>query len=189
MHSEWKTYDEELTEKGKQHKNLKHIFRKHVKPKKQHEIARLGSLVRLVSEETKVQQIVDVGSGVGHLSRILAYAHKLKTVSIDAKENHIISARTFDDQLAKNLQKNVTKDADKDRNTKDDNEQCNQLSTLSTGPFHLASYVDFNDKKKFVETLSSYFTGKILDNFIIFLMIIPVGPRIVMENFTQNITF
>ena len=163
LHTEWKTYDEELTEKGKQHENLKHIFRKHVKPKKQHEIARLGSLVKLVSDETNVQQIVDVGSGVGHLSRMLSYAHELKTVSIDAKEKHITSARTFDNQLAKQLQKNVTKD--KDRNTKDANKQSNQSSTLSTGPFYLASYIDFNDKKKFIETLSSYFTGKMLGSF------------------------
>ena len=111
-----------------------------------------------------MQQIVDVGSGVGHLSRILAHAHELKTVSIDAKENHITSARLIDNQLKKSLQKSVTNGESKDRNTKEGNEHSNNLSILSTGPFHLASYVDFNDKKKFLETLSSYFTGEMLFN-------------------------
>ena len=100
MHTEWKSYEEELSSKGKQHKNLQHVFRKHVKPKKQHEIARLGSLVQIVSEFRNIAQIVDVGSGVGHLSRLLAYAHNLKTVSIDAKENYVESAQIFDNNMS-----------------------------------------------------------------------------------------
>ena len=159
LHNEWKTY-EELTEKGKQHKNLKHIFRKHVKPKKQHEIARLGSLVKVVSKATEVQQIVDVGSGVGHLSRILAYAHDLKTVSIDAKENYVESARSFDEQLVKQLQKN----ARKQKLSKTDPETPDNFTDSPNGPFHLASYVDFNDKKKFIKELSTYFTGNIYES-------------------------
>ena len=36
----WRTYTEELSRAGGQHKNLHNLFRRHVKPKKQHEIAR-----------------------------------------------------------------------------------------------------------------------------------------------------
>ena len=41
----WRTYTEELSRAGGQHKNLHNLFRRHVKPKKQHEIARSQSNV------------------------------------------------------------------------------------------------------------------------------------------------
>ena len=127
-----------------------------MKPKKQHEIARLGSLVKLVSERSNINQIVDIGSGVGHLSRLLAYAHELKTVSIDAKDNHGSSARSFDDQLEKQLQKQIKYDLES--TSAGNNHQCN-TGGLPAGPVHLTQYVDFNDQNTFVETLASYFSG------------------------------
>ncbi|TRY90429.1 hypothetical protein DNTS_018924 [Danionella cerebrum] len=42
---------------------LGHIFRKHVKPKKQHEIRRLGLLVKKLCDQMNCNHVVDVGSG------------------------------------------------------------------------------------------------------------------------------
>ena len=162
MNTLWKSYEEELSAKGKQHKNLQHVFRKHVKPKKQHEISRLGSLVKSISESTNITQIVDVGSGVGHLSRLLAYAHNLKTVSIDAKDNFVESAQIFDDQLVQQLKK---KDAMNEKKFAKFNEQPNgnasQTINSNSGPFYLEKHIDFNDKQTFLQLLSSYHTGKV----------------------------
>lgn len=162
MNTLWKSYEEELSAKGKQHKNLQHVFRKHVKPKKQHEISRLGSLVKSISESTNITQIVDVGSGVGHLSRLLAYAHNLKTVSIDAKDNFVESAQIFDDQLVQQLKK---KDAISEKKFAKFNEQPNgndsQTINSDSGPFYLEKHIDFNDKQTFIQLLSSYHTGKV----------------------------
>ena len=173
----WKSYEEELSAKGKQHKNLQHVFRKHVKPKKQHEIARLGSLVKSVSESRNITQIVDVGSGVGHLSRLLAYAHNLKTVSIDAKQNFVESAQIFDDQLVQQLKK---KDAINEKQIAKLNQQRdkNSLETINSnsGPFYLEKHIDFNDKHTFLQLLSSYHTGK-------------VGIRIVIMGLAQTLLF
>ena len=175
MNTIWKSYEEELSSKGKQHKNLQHVFRKHVKPKKQHEIARLGSLVKSISESTNITQIVDVGSGVGHLSRLLAYAHNLKTVSIDAKDNFVESAQIFDDQLVQQLKK---KDAIKEKEIPKFNEQRNghasEIINSNSGPFYLEKHIDFNDKQSFLKLLSSYHAGK-------------VGIRIQIFDFSTNI--
>ena len=44
---EWKTFQDELSQAAGRHKGLENVFRKHVKPKKQHEIARLCDVIRL----------------------------------------------------------------------------------------------------------------------------------------------
>ena len=69
MYDRWRSYQEELSQAGGQHKNLHNLFRRHVKPKKQHEIARMASLCSAVCLASGVGLVVDVGSGVGHLSR------------------------------------------------------------------------------------------------------------------------
>ncbi|XP_037357075.1 methyltransferase-like protein 25B isoform X2 [Talpa occidentalis] len=53
----------EFQENPSQSSRLTAPFRKHVRPKKQHEIRRLGELVKKLSELTGCTQIVDVGSG------------------------------------------------------------------------------------------------------------------------------
>ena len=160
LYSEWKTY-EEITKAGGQHQNLNHIFRKHVKPKKQHEIARLASLVKYMSNSADFEQIVDVGSGVGHLSRLLSYAYKLKAVSVDAKESQVASARTFDFQLEKQLEKkrdNQEININESVGLVNNGKTCNTTSPENSGPSHLAQYVDF-DNEASMKTLLAYFKG------------------------------
>ncbi|XP_042372849.1 protein RRNAD1-like, partial [Plectropomus leopardus] len=54
---------EEFLENQSQSSLLGHIFRKHVKPKKQHEIRKLGMLVKTLCERAECSRVVDVGSG------------------------------------------------------------------------------------------------------------------------------
>ena len=54
---------EELTVQGGQHKGLKHVFRKHIKPKKQHEIVRMSQLALLLSDKTGERNKLDIGAG------------------------------------------------------------------------------------------------------------------------------
>ncbi|MEQ2303344.1 hypothetical protein AMECASPLE_015827 [Ameca splendens] len=54
---------DEFLENQSQSSLLGHIFRKHVKPKKQHEIRKLGMLVKQLCDQTGCRRVVDVGSG------------------------------------------------------------------------------------------------------------------------------
>ncbi|XP_047667665.1 protein RRNAD1 isoform X2 [Tachysurus fulvidraco] len=54
---------DEFPSNSSQSSLLGHIFRKHVKPKKQHEIRKLGMLVKQLCDQTQCSSVVDVGSG------------------------------------------------------------------------------------------------------------------------------
>ncbi|KAI8036812.1 methyltransferase-like protein 25B isoform X1 [Drosophila gunungcola] len=60
------------------HPKLKHMFLKRVKPKKQHEIARMAEICALSHRQSPVDFVVDFGAGVGHLARILGYGYGLR---------------------------------------------------------------------------------------------------------------
>ena len=68
-------------------KNLQQVFRKHIKPKKKHEIIRMADVASMlaskanskakanVEDELKAKEeesknIIDIGGGLGHLSRL-----------------------------------------------------------------------------------------------------------------------
>ncbi|XP_028911817.1 protein RRNAD1 [Ornithorhynchus anatinus] len=80
-------------------------FRRHVRPKKQHEIHRLGQVVRRLSELTGCDQVVDVGSGQGHLSRYLACGLGLRVVAVEAEPRLVDTAQRFDRELLDTLEK------------------------------------------------------------------------------------
>ena len=48
------------------------MFRKHVKPKKQHELVRMAAVSDVLSSGC-CECLIDIGSGVGHLARLLSY--------------------------------------------------------------------------------------------------------------------
>lgn len=54
-----------------------------VKKKKRHEIQKIVPVLKRVRDEIKFDRVVDIGGGVGHLSRILSHYHKIPSVSID----------------------------------------------------------------------------------------------------------
>ncbi|KAK2902940.1 hypothetical protein QQF64_010185 [Cirrhinus molitorella] len=104
---------EEFQSNQSQSSLLGHIFRKHVKPKKQHEICRLGTLVKNLCDQANCSCVVDVGSGQGHLTRFLSFGLCLDVTGIEADPNLVSMATKFDRQLLLTL----TKENQKSENT------------------------------------------------------------------------
>ncbi|XP_006861667.1 PREDICTED: protein RRNAD1 [Chrysochloris asiatica] len=95
----------EFLENPSQSSRLTPLFRKHVRPKKQHEIRRLGELVKKLSDLTGCTQIVDVGSGQGHLSRFMSLGLGLLVKSIEGDQRLVERAQRLDQELLQALEK------------------------------------------------------------------------------------
>ncbi|XP_075419643.1 methyltransferase-like protein 25B isoform X2 [Tenrec ecaudatus] len=95
----------EFLENPSQSSRLTPLFRKHVRPKKQHEIRRLGELVKKLSDLTGCTQVVDVGSGQGHLSRFMSLGLGLSVKSIEGDQRLVERARRLDQELMQALEK------------------------------------------------------------------------------------
>uniref|UniRef100_A0A803WFQ7 Methyltransferase domain-containing protein n=1 Tax=Ficedula albicollis TaxID=59894 RepID=A0A803WFQ7_FICAL len=67
-----------------QSSRLHPLLRRHVKPKKQHEIQRLSQLLQRLSQATGCERVVDIGAGQGHLSRILSFGLGLSVTAVDS---------------------------------------------------------------------------------------------------------
>uniref|UniRef100_A0A673A7S7 Protein RRNAD1-like n=1 Tax=Sphaeramia orbicularis TaxID=375764 RepID=A0A673A7S7_9TELE len=119
---------EEFVENHSQSSLLGHIFRKHVKPKKQHEIRKLGVLVKDICEQTECSRVVDVGSGQGHLTRFMSFGLGLSVTAIEADHNLVSMASRFDGQLLQALEK----------------EKQKKLPTSQSSPCHVAGWVNPN---------------------------------------------
>uniref|UniRef100_A0A674K5U6 Methyltransferase like 25B n=1 Tax=Terrapene triunguis TaxID=2587831 RepID=A0A674K5U6_9SAUR len=96
---------EEFRENRCQSSKLNPLFRKHVKPKKQHEIRQLGKVVKKLSEIARCDQVVDIGSGQGHLSRFLAFGLGLSVTAIEGDGRLVDMATKFDRELVWALEK------------------------------------------------------------------------------------
>lgn len=79
--------------------NLSKIFHKHVKPKKQHELYRLSHCCAVVSRLINCETVVDIGAGVGHLSRFLSYGYGLDLICLECQEKLGEAAIKLDSQL------------------------------------------------------------------------------------------
>ncbi|XP_064406568.1 methyltransferase-like protein 25B [Halichondria panicea] len=90
---------------GSQLEGLEHVFRCHIKPKKQHEIKVFGEKIHHLSLETKCKNIVDVGSGQGHLSRYLAHKYGLSVTGVEGVGGHLTTAAKYDKDVEKMLAK------------------------------------------------------------------------------------
>ncbi|XP_036046242.1 protein RRNAD1 isoform X2 [Onychomys torridus] len=95
----------EFLENPSQSSRLTAPFRKHVKPKKQHEIRRLGELVKKLSDLTGCTQVVDVGSGQGHLSRFMSLGLGLMVKSLEGNQRLVERAQHLDQELLQALHK------------------------------------------------------------------------------------
>ncbi|XP_035307013.1 protein RRNAD1 isoform X5 [Cricetulus griseus] len=95
----------EFLENPSQSSRLMAPFRKHVKPKKQHEIRRLGELVKKLSDLTGCTQVVDVGSGQGHLSRFMSLGLGLMVKSLEGNQRLVSRAQRLDQELLQALNK------------------------------------------------------------------------------------
>ncbi|KAI4893287.1 hypothetical protein NFI96_019690 [Prochilodus magdalenae] len=121
---------EEFISNRSQSSLLGHIFRKHVKPKKQHEICKLGTLVKQLCDHTQCTSVVDVGSGQGHLTRFLSFGLGLNVTGIEADPNLVSMASKFDRQLLLTLDKESQKTG------------ISQLSTAGCAPEHVLGWVN-----------------------------------------------
>ncbi|XP_008292096.1 methyltransferase-like protein 25B [Stegastes partitus] len=122
---------EEFQENQSQSSLLGHIFRKHVKPKKQHEIRKLGMLVKQLCDQTECSRVVDVGSGQGHLTRFLSFGLGLSVTAIEADHTLVTMASRFDGQLIWALEKENQK------------KNCtSQLPISQSSPRHVAGWVN-----------------------------------------------
>ncbi|XP_041975584.1 protein RRNAD1 [Aricia agestis] len=75
---------------------FKHLFLKHVKLKKRHEIGLMSNVVSKVAYQYSCSTVVDFGSGLGHLVRILSYKHKIDAIGIEAQSQLSEEARKLD---------------------------------------------------------------------------------------------
>ncbi|KAJ8354612.1 hypothetical protein SKAU_G00221790 [Synaphobranchus kaupii] len=123
---------EEFQENQSQSSLLGHNFRKHVKPKKQHEINKLGKLVKRLCDLTECNNVVDVGSGQGHLTRFLSFGLGLSVTGIEADPTLVAMASKFDGQLLSTLQKESLKK----------NVASQQLTAPGQSPHHVVGWVN-----------------------------------------------
>ncbi|KAM5293680.1 methyltransferase-like protein 25B isoform 3-T3 [Glossophaga mutica] len=101
-----------------------------VRPKKQHEIQRLGKLVKKLSDLTGCTQVVDVGSGQGHLSRFMSLGLGLKVKSIEGDQRLVERAQHLDQELLQALEKEEKR-----------NPQMVQIGSRCS-PHHVVQWVD-----------------------------------------------
>ncbi|XP_068270610.1 methyltransferase-like protein 25B [Nyctibius grandis] len=81
------------------------LLRRHIKPKKQHEIRRLGKLLQRLSQATGCDRVVDVGAGQGHLSRLLAFGLGFSVTAVEGDGRLAATAEHFDRELLRELGK------------------------------------------------------------------------------------
>lgn len=73
---------------------FKNLFLKHVKLKKRHEINLMANVVHDVALKTGCDSVLDFGSGLGHLVRMLSYKFGLHTVGIECQNQLTDEARS-----------------------------------------------------------------------------------------------
>ncbi|XP_062597899.1 methyltransferase-like protein 25B [Saccostrea cucullata] len=80
-------------------------LRKHVKPKKLHEIKNLGKALRFLGDACDCEHIVDVGAGQGHLSRFMTFQHGFKVTTVEAEGCHAPKAQKYDRDAHRQISK------------------------------------------------------------------------------------
>lgn len=73
--------------------SFNNLFLRRVKKKKRHEISLMSHLVNKTAMDTNCSGVVDIGSGMGHLVRTLAYRYKLNTIGIEYQHKLVNEAR------------------------------------------------------------------------------------------------
>ncbi|KAH8371413.1 hypothetical protein KR093_007221 [Drosophila rubida] len=82
-----------------EHRKLKFMFMKCVKPKKAHEIKRMAAICARSCQKTAIDFVVDFGAGVGHLARILGYGYGIKVCCFEMQPELNQQAMAIDARL------------------------------------------------------------------------------------------
>lgn len=90
--------------------NLKHpkfdkLFIKHVKTKKRYEIEKIAKILNECTSKTNCTCVVDIGAGVGHLSRVLAFKYGLNVICIEQDSTLTNQAKKYDNELSASMEK------------------------------------------------------------------------------------
>lgn len=59
------------------------LAKKNIKLKKRHEIEQMSQATAIVAKECNVTYVIDFGSGLGHLSRMLTYGYGLRVCCLE----------------------------------------------------------------------------------------------------------
>ncbi|XP_050316143.1 methyltransferase-like protein 25B [Anthonomus grandis grandis] len=93
----------------KNEQNFMKHFQKKVKLKKIHEIEIMSKICNETSLQTGCRNVVDIGSGLGHLSRMLSFRYGLNVCTIEANQDLVRLAPKYDEQFEKLLSvKNIS---------------------------------------------------------------------------------
>ena len=76
------------------HPKLKNLFLKHVKLKKRHEISLMADVVVNTASQSGCNSVIDFGSGLGHLVRVLAYRDDMYAAGIECQAQLTEEARS-----------------------------------------------------------------------------------------------
>lgn len=78
------------------HPKLQNLFGKNVKPKKKHEIDVMAKIIADCAKSTKSECASDVGAGMGHLARTLAYKYNMCVTCVEQQTQLSEQARKLD---------------------------------------------------------------------------------------------
>ncbi|XP_022822470.1 protein RRNAD1 [Spodoptera litura] len=95
----------------KHHPRLKNLFLKHVKLKKRHEINLMAGVVVDTAVQTGCNSVIDFGSGLGHLVRVLAYRDDLHAAGIECQAQLTEEARKLDLELEYTAKKHLSSES------------------------------------------------------------------------------
>ncbi|XP_012266253.2 methyltransferase-like protein 25B isoform X1 [Athalia rosae] len=85
-----------LIDNSKSHQKLQKMFVKHMKPKKTHEIDIMATIVAECAASAHSECVLDVGAGMGHLARMLAYRHDMCVTCVEQQPVLSERARNLD---------------------------------------------------------------------------------------------
>ncbi|KOB72208.1 Protein RRNAD1 [Operophtera brumata] len=108
LHQKPESYDGGSIDRCRSHPKLKNLFLKHVKLKKRHEISLMARVVDGVAEKSGCGAVIDFGSGLGHLVRMLAYKYELYAAGIECQMQLTEEARKLDYELEYTANKYLT---------------------------------------------------------------------------------
>ncbi|KOC66940.1 Protein RRNAD1 [Habropoda laboriosa] len=83
------------------------LFSKHIKKKKRYEIQEIAQVCADCAYEANCKCIVDIGSGMGHLARILAFQYQLYVTCIEQDCILLEKARKWDKELLMSIRKHI----------------------------------------------------------------------------------
>ncbi|XP_074362593.1 uncharacterized protein LOC141702892 isoform X1 [Apium graveolens] len=96
-------------------KYLDKVITQGMNRKKLHEVEVLGAIVSSIAKTVRVNSVLDVGAGQGHLAQVLSFQYQLSVIAIDACSHHgsITSARA--ERIKKHYAARLHKSRSEDR--------------------------------------------------------------------------